>query len=104
MGLFKSDSPEKTAAKNEKIRQRILPAAVEAWESGQRFFAPTLVQSGGMHTGGNSVWDNREWSILLEAVESVGWKLHTWQTVTMMPWNGPTAVGSVVAHPLFVRE
>lgn len=96
MGLFKPDPPEKIAAK-------VLPIAEEAWGSGQRYFSPVLVQSGGMHTGGNSVWANREWPIQIEAIESVGWRLHTWQTVTMMPWSGPTGVGSIAAHPLFVR-
>ena len=103
MGLFKPDTPEQVAAKRDKIMNRILPSAQEAWDGGRRYFTPVLVQSSGMNTGGNSTWSNAEWSILLEAIESVGWQLHTWQTVTLLPWSGPTALGSVAAHPLFVR-
>ncbi|WP_431806381.1 hypothetical protein [Microbacterium paraoxydans] len=103
MGLFKPDTPEKIAAKNEKVAGRVLASAQEAWDTSQKYFTPVFVQSAGMHTGGNTVMNLPEWPVLIEAVESVGWQLHTWQTVTVMPWSGPTAIGSVAAHPLFVR-
>lgn len=96
MGLFKPDSPEKTASK-------VTPVAQAAWDSGQRYFTPALTLNSGLQASAHGAIDV-EWARQIEAIEAVGWRLHTWQTALIK--NADTAnqnLGTVAAHPLFVR-
>lgn len=97
MGLFKPDSPDKVAAK-------VTPFAQKAWDSNQRYFTPALTLNSGLQASAQGAIDV-EWALQIEAIEDVGWRLHTWHTAVVK--NAETAangnLGVVAAHPLFVR-
>lgn len=96
MGLFKPDSPEKVAAK-------VTPVAQQAWDTGQRYFTPALTLNAGLQANAHGTIDV-EWARQLEAIEAVGWKLHTWQTAVIVNADASNQnLGTVAAHPLFVR-
>ena len=88
MGIFSPDPPFKLAQ--------------AAWESGRRYFTPSIGDSNQQSTtpGATSI---EEWAIAIEAIESIGWRLHTWHTVTLKESAGVTRFGHVRAQPLFVR-
>lgn len=89
MGFFKADPPEKVAR--------------AAWDSGARYFTPTIVASSGFNTGGVGTRSVADWSAAIAAIDDVGWELHTWHTVVLKSWLGATSDGFVAAQPLFVR-
>ena len=96
MGLFKPDSPEKTA-------EKVAATAQGAWDSGQRYFTPALTLNSGLQASAHGVIDV-EWGLQLEAIENIGWKLHTWQTALIKNADSSNQnLGTVAAHPLFVR-
>ena len=96
MGLFTPDSPEKVASK-------VTPLAQKAWDSGRRYFTPALTLNSGLQANTLGAMDV-EWGLQIEAIEAVGWRLHTWQTmVTKNADASNHGLGVIAAHPLFVR-
>ena len=68
--------------------------AQAAWTSGAKYFTPLLnFPAFKLGFSGNV----EDWSPMLEAIESVGWRLHTWAMCN-------DAKGNPQAMPLYVRE
>ncbi|MCT9820561.1 hypothetical protein N3K63_09730 [Microbacterium sp. W1N] len=99
MGVF--DSADVKARKR---KERYSMQAQERWDAGDRYFAPSMVNPGLPDMGGGSVMNNTVWVEALEAIESVGWVLHTWSTAVVRPALGPTSIPASIAQPLFVRH
>lgn len=76
---------------NTAYAQNLRQTATDAWEEGSRYFAP--------HFGSISKVNNAaamlDWPHMIDAIESVGWQLHT--------WCANSVDGKPFALPLFVR-
>jgi len=67
--------------------------AQSAWDSGTQYFTPLLNLPTTRHTMSGRISD---WEPMLDAVTSVGWKLHTWAVCS-------DNRGNPQGMPLFVR-
>ena len=67
--------------------------AQKAWDSGDRYFTAVLNFPGGNPNLSGGI---PHWPPMLEAIEAVGWKLHTWAMAV-------DHKGHPHAMPLFVR-
>ena len=73
--------------------QSMQKAAQSAWDADARYFTPVLnFPAFKLGFSGNV----EDWSPMIEAVESVGWKLHTWAVVQ-------DSKGNPQAMPFFTR-